>query len=486
MRAVAKTTTMGAVLILVLWAVVILSIITLNFSFMVRVHLRITSNYAVDSKLSNIASAGVDLAISQLRIDPDPIDHLGEEWCNCERIYSEVVVGEGKFSLEKYSEYGTEENVFGLEDEASKINLIVTPEDTLKRLEGMTDELAEAIGAWQTSQISSSTDTTEPTTPDAAPANSAASLPSKGAKMDSLYELLLLPGFDASALLGEDWNNNGVLDPNEDDGDTTSPPDNKDGVLDRGLLPYVTLYSSDWEVSQDGSDRVNVNSANKQELLSTIPGLSDIEADSIISHVTGSKLNSVAALLTVPKLEEKKDKKGKKEKNKRKKKSSSSTGKSRIANSKFAKSSDNKNKNKKEEGNKPKEPEMIFNLERLKQIIDYCKVTDEEKSPGRVNINTAAQRIFEVHPKINEALAKDIIAYREKQKDGFRTIADIMDVPGMTQELFMELAQYITVRSFQYRVKSVAEIEGIEKKKTIIAVLDKAGDRIEILYWNER
>ena len=31
---------------------------------------------------------------------------------------------------------------------------------------------------------------------------------------------------------GEDWNLNGRLDPNEDDGDISYPPDNSDGKLD--------------------------------------------------------------------------------------------------------------------------------------------------------------------------------------------------------------------------------------------------------------
>lgn len=37
---------------------------------------------------------------------------------------------------------------------------------------------------------------------------------------------------------------NGILDPNEDDGDDSLPEDNRNGVLD-GLLEYVTVYSKE-------------------------------------------------------------------------------------------------------------------------------------------------------------------------------------------------------------------------------------------------
>ena len=46
-------------------------------------------------------------------------------------------------------------------------------------------------------------------------------------------------------LYGEDANLNGILDPNENDGDVLPPTDNADGLLQPGLLEYVTIYSQE-------------------------------------------------------------------------------------------------------------------------------------------------------------------------------------------------------------------------------------------------
>jgi len=54
-------------------------------------------------------------------------------------------------------------------------------------------------------------------------------------------------------LYGEDTNLNGVLDPNENDGDVSLPTDNRDGRLDAGLLEYVTVYTRQPNTGSDGS-----------------------------------------------------------------------------------------------------------------------------------------------------------------------------------------------------------------------------------------
>lgn len=66
----------------------------------------------------------------------------------------------------------------------------------------------------------------------------------KNGRLDSIEELLQIRGFSAAVLYGEDTNRNGILDPNEDDGDASFPfYDNADGILDHGLAPYITVWS---------------------------------------------------------------------------------------------------------------------------------------------------------------------------------------------------------------------------------------------------
>jgi type II secretory pathway component PulK len=68
---------------------------------------------------------------------------------------------------------------------------------------------------------------------------------------------------DDTFWFGEDLNQNGVLDPNEDDGNRTMPLDDADGVLDRGMRDYVTVDSD--------SDSVNPNTASPEILQIMMP-----------------------------------------------------------------------------------------------------------------------------------------------------------------------------------------------------------------------
>lgn len=78
----------------------------------------------------------------------------------------------------------------------------------------------------------------------------------KNGPFDTVEELLLVKGVTGHVLYGEDFDRNGLLTPNEDDGDETFPPDNEDGVLNRGLYPYLTVLSEENNVSNENRERV--------------------------------------------------------------------------------------------------------------------------------------------------------------------------------------------------------------------------------------
>jgi type II secretory pathway component PulK len=82
----------------------------------------------------------------------------------------------------------------------------------------------------------------------------------KNGRLDTVEELLLVKGFNAAVLYGEDVNRNGILDQNENDGDASAPYyDNADGVLNPGLAPFVTIWSIDVDRASDDRPRINLN-----------------------------------------------------------------------------------------------------------------------------------------------------------------------------------------------------------------------------------
>ncbi len=82
----------------------------------------------------------------------------------------------------------------------------------------------------------------------------------KNGPLDSVEELLLIKGFTARLLYGEDVNRNGLMDANENDGDESPPRfDNRDGNLDRGVASFVTIWSREPDTALDNKPRINLN-----------------------------------------------------------------------------------------------------------------------------------------------------------------------------------------------------------------------------------
>ncbi len=78
----------------------------------------------------------------------------------------------------------------------------------------------------------------------------------KNGPFDTVEELLLVKDVSGQLLYGEDFDRNGLLTGNEDDGDASFPPDNEDGILNRGLYPYLTTLSTENNVSNDNRPRI--------------------------------------------------------------------------------------------------------------------------------------------------------------------------------------------------------------------------------------
>jgi hypothetical protein len=128
-------------------------------------------------------------------------------------------------------------------------------EETLMKLPGATREIVQAILDWTDGdddkrEVGAERDDYERLDPPITPRNG---------PIESIEELLLVKGVTPELLYGEDFNRNGRLDPEEDDGAATLPMDNQDGKLDRGWSSMLTLYSRETNVDSKGRPRIFVN-----------------------------------------------------------------------------------------------------------------------------------------------------------------------------------------------------------------------------------
>lgn len=136
------------------------------------------------------------------------------------------------------------------------------PASRLLMIPGMTYELADAILDFIDADETSRTNGCESEYYNGLQP----SYSSKNSPLESLDELLLVRGVTSEYLYGEDANRNGLLDPNENDGDATWPPDNADGMLQLGWSAYLSVHGRETNTRWDGSTRININNNNLAEL----------------------------------------------------------------------------------------------------------------------------------------------------------------------------------------------------------------------------
>ncbi len=249
----------GSVLIIVIWVCLGLVSLTLYFANSMSAELRAAENRVAEAEARQAVAAGTRYAgyiLSQFGINGTV--PLLEEY-SAEALQ----VGEAQFWFigRDPDLTPTGDPVFGLVDEASKLNLNTASRTMLELLPGITPELVEAILSWRRR------------TGDEGDAGDAGSMYShldpprlnKGAPFESVDELRLIYGATLEMLFGEDTNRNGALDLNEDDGELTAPRDDQNGELLAGLTEYVTVYSRQPARRSDGGRKINISTPQTRD-----------------------------------------------------------------------------------------------------------------------------------------------------------------------------------------------------------------------------
>jgi type II secretory pathway component PulK len=271
----------GSVLVVVIWMVFGLTSVTLYFANSMNYEVRASDNRVAGQEAEFAIDAGrryVTCVLSNLNeagAIPDPTSYLS----------SAVPVGNAKFwiigrtNTENTGNYSN--LVTGLIPESSKINLNAFPgglndATNLALLPRMTAQLAYNIMAWESTNTANSVGGAES---DTYMMQSPPYL-CKNAPFETLDELRLVYQMNPDILYGEDANLNGILDPNENDGDALPPTDNMDGRLDPGLFEYLTIYSSEPPNDTNGNPRVNLTTLTGATVTTELGPLLETNFDS--------------------------------------------------------------------------------------------------------------------------------------------------------------------------------------------------------------
>ena len=263
----------GSVLLLVLVVITLLSYSAYSFSERMIAELMAGSAMSDQMQTRSLAESGIEAAAAFL--EDRTLRHNERSLNNSRRFRHQAVHRSGqrgRFSiLAELPGTGQQAPVFGMRDESSKLNLNALPLDgpgrelsqrRLLALPGMTAPIAESILDWMAA--SRETSGTVQSAGENAARNSAET---PGLRiLKSLHELLQVRGVTRELLYGEDWNGNGLLDANENDGPGSEPDDNANGRLEPGWAAFVTLESCESNLRPDGRPRINVNHPDLPEL----------------------------------------------------------------------------------------------------------------------------------------------------------------------------------------------------------------------------
>lgn len=266
----------GTALIVVLVVIVLMTLAAYTFSEMMVVERQATDRYGREAAARSFADSGVELAAAWIGTPADE-DGVSENLFHNPSLFGGVLIrdaegarGRGRVSLiapVDSDETGTQLRI-GLVNESARLNVnalvglgLEEADEALMlmSLPLMTDDVADAILDWVDADD-------EPRLYGAENEAYQPDYTAKNGPLESIDELLLVAGVTPELLYGEDTNRNGLLDPNENDGDASLPLDDGDGVLDVGWAAYLTVHSRESNLRADGSEKIDINQSLLTEL----------------------------------------------------------------------------------------------------------------------------------------------------------------------------------------------------------------------------
>ncbi len=264
------STRWGSVLLLVVVVIAMLTLAAFNFAQSMTTEMEAASMYTLDVQSRITADSGVDFVATLLGSRQTTV---AENLIHNPSLFMGKVVSpsphlraNSRFTIIAPVEHDSKSGAirYGLMDESAKLNLNYLPKMGLSNddistmmlnIPQMTAEIVDAILDWM--------DADDTKNPYGAESEDYQQMnppyKAKNGPFETIDELLLVKGITPTLLYGEDANRNGLLDPNENDGDKSPPLDNADGVLDHGFVAYFSVHGRESNRKKDGKLKINVN-----------------------------------------------------------------------------------------------------------------------------------------------------------------------------------------------------------------------------------
>jgi type II secretory pathway component PulK len=415
----------GIALAAVLWAVMLLTALVTVLAKTSRLETRISLASAERVGGKWACRAGIETAIGLLNDDTTPADSLTDIW-NDPTECEDVICGDFTFTIR-------------VVDESGKLNINTASKQQLLELPYMeaNEGIVSAILDWRDKDHDLQASGAE-----AGYYRNLSEIPYeiRNGNFQTIRELLLVKDVTSEYFYGEDTNFNGELDFNEKDGRQRWPLDNEDDMLDEGWISFLSCYSYVKNVDAEGEGRVNINKADENELAEKL-SITKGQAKWIVQNRKGD-YKSITDLIN-------------------------------------DKSPSEPREVKESELEQPQE----MDLTTFADIADRITVNDDKIQVGLVNVNTAPREVLVALTEGDEALADNIISYRDSRD--VESVGELALGETMTVSDCKKIADKITTRSSVYTIYCTATSVQTGAKFTVEAVVDRDKEPGQILYWHQ-
>ncbi len=493
----------GLVLVMMLFILALLGILVASFAFEVNAHRAAVHATQNQVQLRLTAESGIQHALLILR----ETRHDPSVWYDNEELFHNQVVwsilGDEarrdvdeeldrtkmtfRYSLVADDPLDDHASVrYGITDESSKLNLnLATPEQLATLFSAVLPEeteiepLIDALLDWR--------DQDDELREQGAEMEHYMALNPpytiKNGSFETIEELLLVAGFTPEILYGEDFDRNGILDPDEQDGDLTLPLDNQDDVLHRGAYPYLTVWSRDLNRSNDNLTRLDLNG----DIRELQEGLSEYVDEEIINYIIAARNNGTTFNSPVQLLDD------------------SYTVGGNTGNGQAPRGGDGSDKGANDDANADKvgvggsgggggtgsAGPPVFSPVTVDDLPMLCDRTTAIRQPGQmglININTAPREVLRclVNGSFSEEDVDAIIAARANlEGDQLATVAWPLTESVISQEALASIYAQITARAQQFHIEAIGHADHLGMMVRLQAVVELRGHVPQYMYYRD-